>query len=188
MVNLFFLFLLFVVIIQRGIELAIAKRNAAFLRNQGAVEIGADHYKWIVSVHIFFFLSLIIEVVGWNKALPDYWWIPFMLFVIAQVLRVWCITSLGRYWNTRIIVLPGAQIVCKGPYRWMRHPNYAVVITEILVLPLIFGAYVTATIASAANLIVLLFIRIPAEEQALVKLTNYDHEMEHVPRFVSGKR
>jgi methyltransferase len=188
MVDLFFWVFISVVIVQRLIELIIAKRNAIFMKAQGAIEIGREHYKWIVLVHIFLFLSLIIEVVGWDKSRPEAWWIPFGIFLIAQGLRVWCIASLGRYWNTRIFVLPGMEIVSKGPYRWMRHPNYAVVITEILVIPLIFGAYATAIIASAANLAVLLAFRIPAEEQALIELTNYDSEMDNVSRFVPSKR
>jgi methyltransferase len=172
MVDMFFLSLITVVIAQRLGELWIAKKNASFMLKQGAIEIGAKHYKWIVLVHVLFFFGLFIEVASGMASRPTVWWLPFSIFIVAQAFRVWCIASLGRFWNTRIFVLPGANIVNKGPYRWMKHPNYAVVMIEILVLPLIFGAYVTAITISLINLMVLMFIRIPAEEKALQQFTN----------------
>ena len=87
-------------------------------------------------------------------------------------LRVWCLTALGPFWNTKIIILPGANVVKKGPYVWMRHPNYAVVCTEILLLPLMFQAYFTAVIFTLLN-IAMLRVRIPMEENALREETNY---------------
>jgi methyltransferase len=183
MVSLFFILTLSVVIVQRLLELGIARRNARLLLSQGAVEVGAEHYKWIVTVHASFFISLIIEVARIRDySLPTAWWLPFSLFVLAQIFRVWCIASLGRFWNTRIYVLPGATVVKRGPYRWMRHPNYAVVIAELFLLPLIFGAYGTSLLFTAVNLWVLLAIRIPAEERALIELTNYGQEMMHTSR------
>lgn len=185
MVISFFTLTLAVVIVQRLLELWIAKRNAQHMLSQGAYEVGAEHYKWIVTVHASFFVSLILEVVWLRQGeLPSAWWLPFSLFVLAQGFRVWCIASLGRYWNTRIFVLPGAKVIKRGPYRWIRHPNYAVVICELFLLPLVFGAYATSLVFTVVNLWVLLALRIPAEERALNEATNYSEEMKEVSRFL----
>lgn len=93
-----------------------------------------------------------------------------MIFAIAQVLRIWALSSLGRFWNTKILILPGAEKVKKGPYRWLPHPNYIVVALEIAALPLVFGAWRTALFFSIANALLLLLVRIPAEEKALQQL------------------
>ena len=93
-------------------------------------------------------------------------------FLLTQLIRVWAITSLGRYWNTKIIVLPGAKMVNKGPYRFLKHPNYLVVTIEFIVIPLLFEAYFTAFFFSLLNGIILR-IRIAAEEKALYQLTGY---------------
>src|SRR5690606_20225813 len=100
------------------------------------------------------------------------WWVFLIVFAAAQILRVWALASLGRFWNTKILVLPGAKKVKKGPYRWLPHPNYIVVALEILSLPLIFGAWRTALVFTIANALLLLLVRIPAEEKALQQLEN----------------
>ena len=92
--------------------------------------------------------------------------------MLTQLIRVWALTSLGRYWNTKIIVLPGAKMVNKGPYRFLKHPNYLVVTIEFIVIPLMFEAYFTAFFFSLLNGIILR-IRIAAEERALTQLTGY---------------
>ena len=90
-------------------------------------------------------------------------------------MRIWCLTSLGKFWNTKIIILPGADVVIKGPYKFIRHPNYLIVTTELLVLPLLFSAYFTAIVFSILN-IWMLSVRIPTEERALKEVTNYKEE------------
>jgi methyltransferase len=167
-----FLILITVVCMQRLVELVIAKRNERWMRSQGAYEAGAGHYPLIVALHIGFFISLIAEVILLERSISPWWPIWLSLFLVAQAGRVWSLHSLGRFWNTKIIILPGAKVVKRGPYRWIRHPNYFIVATEILVLPLLFQAYYTAIIFSLLNLIVLL-IRIPAEEKALIEATDY---------------
>lgn len=165
----FFGLVMGVVLLQRLGELILANRNARLIRSLGGYEIGSDHYKYIVLLHLLFFLSLIWEVVAGQKVplLPNGWLFPFTSFVLAQFLRYWCIISLGRHWNTRILVLPGSKPVRRGPYRFLRHPNYLVVGIELLALPLTFQAYATAILFTLLNAWLLLKVRIPMEQQAV---------------------
>jgi methyltransferase len=95
-------------------------------------------------------------------------YVLFLLFLLTQIARIWCIWSLGKYWNTKIIVLPGSPLVKKGPYKYVKHPNYIVVGAELFIIPLLFGAYITAVIFPILH-ILLLRVRIPCEEKALNK-------------------
>ncbi|OLN24259.1 isoprenylcysteine carboxyl methyltransferase [Domibacillus antri] len=167
-----FLIVIIVVCSQRLVELFIAQRNEKWMRRQGAYEAGAEHYPLIVALHIGFFISLAAEVIIIERSLSPWWPILLSLFILAQAGRVWSLVSLGRFWNTKILILPGANVVRRGPYRWIRHPNYLVVATEILILPLLFQAYYTALIFSLLNGIVLV-IRISVEEKALMEATDY---------------
>lgn len=155
------------VILQRLIELGIARSHARFILSLGGREAGAEHYKYIVGLHVLFLLSLWVETNGGHHPLAPLWWVPFSLFLLAQVGRYWCIRTLGKFWNTRIYILPGAPRIKHGPYRYLRHPNYWIVVIELLTLPLTFSAYWTAAIFTIANLWLLLRVRIPAEERAL---------------------
>ncbi|HEX6922689.1 MAG TPA: isoprenylcysteine carboxyl methyltransferase family protein [Bacillales bacterium] len=178
-----FWILLAFLIVQRLIELVIARRNERWMKAQGAYEAGAEHYKWIVAIHVGFFIALFVEVKLFGSH-PAFWWaVPFFFFALAQIMRFWALFSLGRYWNTKIIVLPGADAVEKGPYRFFRHPNYVIVATEILMVPLIFQAYVTAVVFSVLNAFILLWVRIPSEEKALREVTNYDETVGGKHRF-----
>ena len=151
------------VALQRLGELAVARRNTRRLLAAGAVERGRGHYPLIVALHAAWLASLPLVVP------PDRWpSLPWLiLFLALQPLRAWAISSLGGRWTTRILVLPGAAPVSRGPYRWLRHPNYVVVALEILALPLAFGAPAHALLFSALNAALLLLVRIPAEERAL---------------------
>ncbi|MBM7644667.1 methyltransferase [Scopulibacillus daqui] len=175
------------VVLQRVTELIIARSNEAYLKSRGAVEIGHSHYKWIVLVHAGFFVSLLTEVLILRKTLASWFWIPLAFFAAAQVLRLWALLSLGRYWNTKIIILPNAPVVARGPYKYLRHPNYLIVATEILTLPLIFRAYFTAFVFTILNIIVL-SIRIPIEEKALEDVTDYSKMMKSRRRFIPSGR
>ncbi|ANC77731.1 isoprenylcysteine carboxyl methyltransferase [Fictibacillus phosphorivorans] len=179
--NWFLLFWCFL-IVQRLAEVRIAKSNEKKLLSKGAVEAGKDHYKWMVSMHVAFFVVFFLEVFVFNAQPPSWWIVPFVLFLMAQVIRVWAISSLGEFWNTKIILLPGANVVAKGPYRFMRHPNYTIVSLELLVMPLIFGAYFTAVLFTILN-IFMLRVRIPAEEKALMELTDYEKSHGQKQRF-----
>lgn len=185
----FFIVLFCFVIVQRLVELRIAHSNAKYMRSLGAVEKGAEHYRSIVGLHTLFFASFFTEVWISPNSSPDWWAIPFTFFLAAQALRMWILQSLGRFWNTRIFVLRGSRPVRSGLYRYIRHPNYVVVGTEILTLPLIFGAYYTAVMFTLLNYVLLRYVRIPAEEKALMESTSYEEEMAHVPRaFPSPRR
>lgn len=163
--NPFWIFLLFV-ILQRIVELAIAKRNERIVRGEGAIESDRNGYKIIVAMHVAFFISLVLEKVFLERGLNSLWIFFAILFVLAQFLRYWAISSLGVYWNTRVLVVPNSKLVTSGPYKYLRHPNYVVVVTEMAVIPLIFSCYITAAVFSVINLI-LLRRRVRIEEEAL---------------------
>ncbi|WP_018395372.1 isoprenylcysteine carboxylmethyltransferase family protein [Bacillus sp. 37MA] len=168
-----FLFVITVVCLQRLVELVVAKRNEKWMRERGAYEVGGGHYPLIVSLHVGFFVSLAAEVILLERSISEWWPVWMSLFLLAQAGRVWSLASLGRFWNTKIIILPGAHVVKRGPYQWIRHPNYTIVAAEILVLPLLFQAYYTAIIFSVLNMMVL-SIRIKVEEKALIEATDYN--------------
>lgn len=173
----FFTIIIAIVILQRLIELIVAKRNEKWMLSQGAFEAGARHYPLMVLMHIAFFISLLMEVIVFDRPLTKIWIALLVIFLLAQIARIWCLTSLGKFWNTKIIVLPGAKVIKKGPYKFIRHPNYVIVATELLVLPLLLGAYFTAVIFSLLNLW-MLSVRIPVEEAALKRATNYTKEFQ----------
>ena len=172
-----------IVIVQRMIEMVIANRNAKWIKAHGGFEAGRSHYKNIVALHAFFFLSLLIEVTLSNAAFSYISLVPLSLFLLAQFGRMWALSSLGRFWNTRIMIIPGAKVVAKGPYRYMRHPNYVIVIIEIAMLPLVFQAYMTAILFTILNALVLKK-RIRIEEKALEDATNYKEVFKKQRRFM----
>lgn len=153
--------------LQRLVELRLAQRNRDWARAAGAREFGARHYPLFFALHSSWLVGWVLEAERRGGRLSRAWQVWLSLFVLAQGLRYWCITSLGRFWNTRILVIPGASPVRRGPYRWLKHPNYLAVTIELAGVPLIFGAWITAVAASMLNVALLLRIRIPAEEAAL---------------------
>ena len=153
------------VTLQRLGELVLSKHNTDRLRAQGAHEVAAGHYPLIVALHAAWLVGLWVLVV-WRTPAADVSWIWLAVFVVLQALRIWVIVTLGPRWTTRIIVLPGAPLVARGPYRFVSHPNYWVVAAEILVLPLVFGLAWYGIAFSVLNAAVL-WIRIRAEEAAL---------------------
>jgi methyltransferase len=154
------------VILQRLIELVIAKRNAKVSFSKDAVEIDAPGYKYIVLMHTLFLISLILEKLIIQPGLNFLWYLFLILFLIAQFLRYWSIVSLGDFWNTRILIVKGSKLVKKGPYKFFAHPNYLAVITEIAVIPLIFSCYITAIVFSILNIFIL-SRRVKIEDNAL---------------------
>ena len=151
-----------VVVLQRVGELALAARNTRELRMEGAVELDIGFYPLFVLLHAAWLLSLALLVPG--SVAPS--WPLLAVFAALQLGRVWVIASLGRYWTTRLIVLPDGPLISQGPYRFLNHPNYLIVIAEIAILPLAFGATAIAVVFSAANLM-LLARRVMIEERAL---------------------
>ncbi|MBA3677430.1 MAG: hypothetical protein H0W74_08520 [Sphingosinicella sp.] len=153
--------ILALVTLQRLAELIVARRNTRRLLALGAYEAGAVHYPLIVMMHFLWLASL-----WWLAPGQPIYWPLISLFLLLQLGRLWVLATLGQRWTTRIIILPGAPLVRKGPFRFLRHPNYAVVIAEIAVLPLAFGLWELALIFSLANA-AMLAVRIGAEEKAL---------------------
>jgi methyltransferase len=158
---------LVLLVAERALELVVSRRNARRALAAGGVEAGRGHYPVMVLFHSAFLLACVAEPILW----PRHW--PMAIAVaalaaalLAQGLRWWAIATLRGRWSTRIIVLPGAPPVVGGPYRILAHPNYLAVAVELLAVPLIGGALVTAVVATLGNA-ALLAIRIPAEEQAL---------------------
>jgi methyltransferase len=146
---------------ERLIELWWARRNTRLLLAQGAVEHAPGHYPLIVTLHAIWLLGL--WLLGWSQTVSPGW---LAVFVLLQLARAWILVTLGRRWTTRILVLPGAPLIKNGPYRFLSHPNYAVVAGEIAVLPLCLGLFWYAVAFSILNAAVL-FIRIRAEAAAL---------------------
>ena len=165
---LFYILILFV-IIQRITELSVSKRNEKWLLSQGAVEYGKEHYRFIVIMHAMFFVSMIAEYnfksVHNDLNIINYLFLVF--FALLQIMRFWVIHSLGKFWNTRIIRVPGSDLVKSGPYKFLKHPNYVIVALEIFCLPMIFGLYYTAIIFTILNSLIL-YIRIKEENKVLI--------------------
>ncbi|MGW4963280.1 isoprenylcysteine carboxyl methyltransferase family protein [Nonomuraea sp. NPDC004186] len=162
-----YLVLIGLVALERLAELAVARRNLAWARSRGGVEYGRRHYPWIVLAHAALLAAAPAEV--WLLGRPFVPWLGWPMLavvVLAQGLRWWCVGTLGRQWNTRVVVVPGMPLVHRGPYRWLRHPNYVAVVAEGLALPLVHSAWLTATAFAAANA-VLLTVRVRVEDAAL---------------------
>lgn len=154
------------VAVQRLLELRLARQNEQWARSRGAREYGRAHYPLFFILHLGWMLGWLLEG-SMRHSISGLWWLWLGIFLLAQLLRYWAIVSLGPYWNTRILVVPGGKRSRVGPYRWVAHPNYLAVALELLALPLVFDAWITALLASLLNAGLLLGIRIPAEEKAL---------------------
>lgn len=152
------------VLFQRLIELWVAKRNTERLLADGAVEHGSEHYPFLVMLHGAWLAALVYFTPP--GAAVNYAWLA--VYVLLQLARVWVIVALGRFWTTRIITPPDAPLVQRGPYRYLKHPNYVIVTAEIAVLPLVFGHWQIALAFSLLNLLVLRE-RIRAENEALAE-------------------
>ena len=149
------------VTLQRLAELALSQRNTKRLLARGGYEVAPGHYPFLVTLHAAWLAVLWIFGPG-----PPTEIVPLILFAILQLGRLWVIATLGERWTTRIIVLPGAPLVTTGPYRWVNHPNYLIVIGEIAVLPLMFGLPMVSILFSVLNGL-LLWVRITCENRAL---------------------
>jgi methyltransferase len=152
---------------ERVAELVVARRNARWALARGGSEFGRNHYPVMVALHTALLIGCAAEVFALHR--PFIAWLGWPMLAVAvlsQALRWWCITALGRRWNTRVIVLPDAPLIRRGPYRWLHHPNYVAVVAEGLALPLIHSAWLTAVLFTSANA-VLLRTRITVENSAL---------------------
>ena len=156
---------------ERVAELVVSQRNLDWSRQRGGVEFGARHYPVMVGLHTGLLAGCLVEaVVARRRFIGRLGWPMLGVVLAAQGLRWWCIATLGRQWNTRVVVVPGAGRVTGGPYRVVPHPNYVAVIAEGVALPLVNSAWITALVFSVFNA-VLLRTRIRVENDALASLT-----------------
>jgi methyltransferase len=153
---------LILVAAQRIVELWYARRNTARLLQRGGVEAGASHYPLFVLLHAAWLASMAVLIPPQTAPI---WWL-LAIFAGLQALRVWVVASLGPHWTTRVVTVPGAPLVRRGPYRILRHPNYLVVCAEIAVLPLAFHAIGIAVVFSVLNAALLAW-RVRVEDRAL---------------------
>jgi methyltransferase len=164
---LLYLVLILALYVERLVELVVSRRNIRRLRARGGREYGRGHFPAMVLFHALFPVVAVAEVLILDRAFPGpVGWIFLAVAVLSQALRWWTIITLGEAWSVRIVVAPDAVPVTHGPYRLLRHPNYLAVVLEVAAIPLIHGAWLTASVASLLNFW-LLKVRIPQEESAL---------------------
>ncbi len=153
--------------VERLAELVVSKRHARWAFERGGVEHGRSHYPVMVAIHVGLLAGCVAEVALTDRPfLPWLGWPMLAIVVLSQALRWWCIKTLGPRWNTLVIVVPGLPLVTKGPYRWLRHPNYVAVVAEGIALPLVHSAWITALAFTVLNAFVLAK-RIKVENAAL---------------------
>lgn len=159
--------LIALVVLERVAELVLSRRHAAWALARGGVEFGAGHYPAMVVLHSVLLVGALGE--AWfadRPFVPVLGWTMVALVVLTQALRWWCIATLGRQWNTRVIVVPGLPLVDRGPYRRIPHPNYVAVVVEGVALPLVHTSWLTAVVFTVLNAW-LLSLRIRTENAAL---------------------
>ncbi|MCO7271816.1 MULTISPECIES: isoprenylcysteine carboxyl methyltransferase family protein [Cellulosimicrobium] len=169
--------------VERLAELVVSARNARWSFARGGVESGRGHFPAMVALHTGLLVACVAE--AWLADRPFLPWLgwPMLALVLAsQGLRWWCIATLGPRWNTRVIVVPGLPLVARGPYRWLRHPNYVAVVVEGFALPLVHSCWVTALAFTVLNAVLLARFRIPAEERALALATAAGASADGPPR------
>ena len=156
---------------ERIVELVLSKRHASWAFERGGKEYGRRHYPFMVVLHTGFLLACLAEVfIGGRPFIPWLGWPMLAIAIACQGLRYWCISTLGRQWNSRVIVVPGLGRVTRGPYRFLSHPNYVAVIAEGVALPLVHSAWITAIVFTVLNAILLFGFRIPVERKAIAEL------------------
>lgn len=163
------MYYLFIALIglERLVELAVSRRNANWSFARGGREFGQGHYPVMVAMHSALLLSCMAEVAFAHRPfIPALGWPMVAVVAASTVVRWWCVATLGKHWNPRLIIVPGAELVRSGPYRWIHHPNYTAVAVEVAALPLVHSAWLTAIVFTIANAAVLR-VRITAENLAL---------------------
>lgn len=181
-----YLLLLSLVGVERLVEMAISRRHAAWAFAHGGVEAGQGHFRFMQLLHTAFLLGCAAETVWLRRPFIPALAAPMMaLALLAQALRYWAVATLGRRWNVRVIVIPGEPAVVAGPYRFLRHPNYAAVIVEGFAIPLIHSAWLTAAAFSLLNA-ALLVVRVRCEERALTQHCGYAERLGNRPRLIPG--
>src|SRR5215469_9445310 len=181
-----FLGLLLAVGLLRLVELRISKRHRAKMAAQGAVKVDEPRFLWMVMLHTAVLIGAAVEVVVLRRPfLPVLAAIMFAIFLAANAVRWWVIRTLGEHWNVQVMDSTRLGVITSGPFRFVRHPNYAAVFVEMLVLPLIHTAWITALAGSAAHILVL-SQRLATEEKVLFSDARYRDAMSGKPRFLPG--
>lgn len=181
-----FLALLAGVALLRGVELVISRRNQRVLATKGVRKVSEPHFRWMVLLHAGILIGAALEVVFLHRPFITPLAITMgILFLLANATRWWVIRTLGGHWNVEVMESARLGVVTSGPFRFIRHPNYAAVIVELAALPLIHTAWLTALLGSAAHVWVL-SRRLAIEEAVLLADPAYRSAMGHKPRFLPG--
>lgn len=181
-----YLALLCLVALLRVYELRISRRHQQEMAARGASKIADPRFRWMVLLHTGVLLGAACEVVFLHRPfIPFLAAVCFLIFVAANVVRWWVIRTLGEHWNVQVMNSTGLGVVTSGPFRYVRHPNYAAVFVEMLVLPLIHTAWITAILGSTAHILVL-SQRLATEEKVLFSDAHYREAMSGKPRFLPG--
>ena len=183
---LLYLILLAIVALLRLYELRISRRHQKDMIIRGASKVDEPRFRWMVVLHTGVLIGCAAEVVFLKRPfIPALAAVCFPLFLAANVVRWWVIRTLGEHWNVQVMNSTGLGVITSGPFRYVRHPNYAAVFTEMLVLPLIHSAWITAIVGSAARILVL-SQRLVTEEKVLFSDAHYRDAMSSKPRFLPG--
>ncbi len=181
-----FLVLLAVVALLRLYELRVSRRHQREMVAQGASKVEEPRFRWMVVLHTGVLIGAACEVVFLHRPfIPILATVCFVIFLAANAVRWWVIRTLGEHWNVQVMNSTGLGVVTRGPFRYVRHPNYAAVFTEMLVLPLIHTAWITSIVGSAAHVLVL-SQRLATEEKVLFSDAHYRDAMSGKPRFLPG--
>jgi len=159
----FILFISFIILLRIG-ELILSLRNEVWLLQNGAIEYGQKHYPYIVALHVLFIISLIIEYS--TKQTASFSLFFLVVYLLLLILKAWVITSLGKFWNTKIYHIQDFTLIKNGAYKYVKHPNYLIVIAEIAIIPLVFQLYYTAVVFTVLNAI-MLSVRVKEENRVL---------------------
>jgi methyltransferase len=181
-----YLALLLVVALLRLVELRISKRHQAQMVARGAAKVDEPRFRWMVVLHTAVLLGAAVEVVFLRRPfLPILAAFMFLIFFVANAVRWWVIRTLGEHWNVQVMDSTRLGVITAGPFRFVRHPNYAAVFAEMLALPLIHSAWITAALGSLAHIAVLAQ-RLSTEERVLFANPDYRAAMAGKPRFLPG--
>ena len=181
-----FLALLLLVAALRIVELRISRNHQRAMVPRGAVIVAEPLYPWLVAVHTFVLIAAAVEVIALKRPfIPALAASMFVIFVAANFVRLWVIRTLGNHWNVQVMDSTSMGVITTGPFRFVRHPNYAAVILELITLPLIHTAWITAIVGTLGYLAVIAR-RIPLEERALLANPDYRAAMAGKARFLPG--
>ena len=181
-----FLALLVVVALLRLFELRISRKHQQQLESRGAAKINEPKFRWMVALHSAVLIGAAVEVIVLRRPfIPALAAVMFAVFLAANAVRWWVITTMGDHWNVQVMDSTRLGVITSGPFRFVRHPNYAAVFTEMLALPLIHTAWITALAGSLMHLLVL-GQRLSTEERVLFANADYRAAMAGKPRFLPG--